>query len=180
MIPTNEMGVVVYFAKHGTGAGFEIVSIQADYPDAIVRRGDEVYRVEFEFTSSNFKSHKHNPLDCDLVICWTHDDKRCLLPVLALSDEDWRQQSVELLSTWEKRAKYWKSRAVKAERRLNKMLESIEMLPGEHDTEEVVKLWEDGNSYKRISETVFGSVGGNQYSKIKMILAQHGQIDNSD
>ncbi len=79
--PNNEMGVVVRFAQVCDEYGAEIVSIQSAYPDAIIRIGEEEYRVEFEYYASNFIQHRHDPRKCDLVICWVDDLKGTDFPL---------------------------------------------------------------------------------------------------
>jgi hypothetical protein len=34
-------------------------------------------RVEFEYESKNFRTHKHPPTGCDLIICWRHNWPDC-------------------------------------------------------------------------------------------------------
>ncbi|MBD3351570.1 MAG: hypothetical protein GF364_08790 [Candidatus Lokiarchaeota archaeon] len=41
-------------------------------------------RIEFEYVSSNFQQHGHDPHQCDLIVCWEHDWKDCPLEVLEL------------------------------------------------------------------------------------------------
>lgn len=88
---TNEMGVIVEFAQACNSIGWEIVSIQAGFPDAVIMRSDtgESYRAEFEYNSASFYAHKHDPAKCDLIICWKHDWKECVMPVWELSDPNW-------------------------------------------------------------------------------------------
>lgn len=118
MIPTNEQGVVVLFSQQAEEAGFEIVSIQTSFPDAIVRRGDTTYRVEFEYKASNFVEHEHDPKNCDLIIAWKSDWPECILPVLALSEFDWASTDLTLPSESEREIFYWRYRALAAERAL--------------------------------------------------------------
>ena len=33
--------------------------------------------VEFEYQSSNFPKHNHDPNQCDTIICWEHDWSEC-------------------------------------------------------------------------------------------------------
>ncbi len=33
--------------------------------------------IEFEFRSSDFKRHKHEPDKCDIIVCGKHDWKDC-------------------------------------------------------------------------------------------------------
>lgn len=73
--PKNEMGVVVLFAEVCESYGVSIVNIQSAYPDALINMNGEYYRVEFEYYASNFLLHKHDPRNCDLVVCWIDDLK---------------------------------------------------------------------------------------------------------
>ena len=116
--PKNELGVIVLFAQQAKQAGFEIISIQSTFPDAVVRRQGIEYRAEFEYASSAFREHGHDPRKVDLVICWKYDTDS-ILPILALSESDWARKEIVLPSTLEREAAYWKCRALKAERRLN-------------------------------------------------------------
>ena len=62
------------------------------YPDAILidLETNKTLNVEFEEYSSDFKIHGHDPLKCDLIICWIHDwnkrwvNEKCPLPVFEL------------------------------------------------------------------------------------------------
>ncbi len=87
--PINEMGVVYLFGAMATGLGFLVTRIQSGYPDCeAMRKVDEErwqrVRIEFEFESRNFFTHHHDPKECDLVVCWTHNWPECPLPVLEL------------------------------------------------------------------------------------------------
>jgi hypothetical protein len=42
-------------------------------------------RIEFEYRSSNFQRHGHDPAGVDLVVCWDHDWPECPVDVLELS-----------------------------------------------------------------------------------------------
>lgn len=121
--PENELGVIVLFAQQCEEAGFEILSIQAAFPDALIRRGDVEYLVEFEYKSSNFYQHGHDSRAADLVICWQHN-RDCVLPVLALSEQGWQQQEIVLPSQSAREIDYWKHRALRAERRPRRVRES--------------------------------------------------------
>lgn len=85
IIPINEQGVVVLFQEISKSLGFEIVSIQTGFPDAIIKDtvGNE-YRAEFEYYSGNFIKHKHEPIGCDVIICWEHNLHNPPLPVISL------------------------------------------------------------------------------------------------
>lgn len=88
LVPVNEMGVVVRFVEMMPEHGFEVVSIQIAFPDAVIRHTatGKVYRAEFEFLASNFVDHSHDPLGCDVIVCWRDDLGWDGLPVIALSD----------------------------------------------------------------------------------------------
>ena len=83
--PKNEQGVVVLFASIAKLAGYTFKHVGTRYPDALLcSPSNKILRTEFEFVSGNFILHKHDPDECDLVICWEAD--RALKPlVLALS-----------------------------------------------------------------------------------------------
>lgn len=110
MVPTNEQGVVVVFAQEGPKHGFEIVSIQQGCPDAVVKYQDIEYRVEFEYQSANFDEHGHDIRDVDLIICWENTDGS-ILPVLALSEEEWYNQEIVLRTDTEREIAYWQYQA---------------------------------------------------------------------
>jgi hypothetical protein len=75
--PNGEMGVVYLFANIAKKLQFRIEEIRAAYPDCIAYRqvGDreKMVKIEFEYRSSNFKAHRHNPKLCDCIVCWHHD-----------------------------------------------------------------------------------------------------------
>lgn len=86
--PINESGVVFLFGKVVDDLQMYIEEIKPGYPDCIARRfigkGWERIRIEFEFKSSNFLKHKHDPNGCDMIVCWEHDWKKCHLEVIEL------------------------------------------------------------------------------------------------
>ena len=88
--PVNEMGVVALFVKVCDEMGFIIEEIRAEFPDCIarqhVKRGWERVAIEFEFRSSNFVRHGHDPANCDLIVCWEHDWERAPLRVISLKE----------------------------------------------------------------------------------------------
>lgn len=87
-IPRNEMGVIHLFSM--TPSRLRIVDIGTRFPDAIMvdNKGEE-WSVEFEFRLSSFINHGHNPLECDLVVCWEIDRGDFPLPVISLSTPGW-------------------------------------------------------------------------------------------
>lgn len=89
--PVNEQGVVYVFGMVSRELGFLIESVRTAYPDCEGKRCVDEKRqlwehvlIEFEFKSSNFREHGHNPNECDLIVCWIHDWPDCPLEVLEL------------------------------------------------------------------------------------------------
>lgn len=97
--PINEQGVVFLFGLLCEELGFYVEVIRQSFPDCIAKRRKgrkrteewEQVRIEFEFASSDFKRHHHDPNGCDLIVCWTHDWKDCPLEVIEL--ERWVDES---------------------------------------------------------------------------------------
>jgi len=77
--PTNEQGVVLLFGKISNDLGICIERVRTGFPDCeavrFTGRGWERVRIEFEYKSSDFKAHRHNPQGCDMIVCWEHDWK---------------------------------------------------------------------------------------------------------
>jgi len=89
--PINENGVIFLFGKVADDLNMYIEEIKPGYPDCIGRRyngkGWERVAIEFEYRSSNFKQHKHDPKECDIIICWENDWKDCPLEIIELKTE---------------------------------------------------------------------------------------------
>jgi hypothetical protein len=80
--PTNEMGVILLFGMLAWRLGFMIESAQMGYPDCHAKLEVEPGRwqdvnLEFEHQSRHFRAHRHDPLRCDIIICWIHNWKAC-------------------------------------------------------------------------------------------------------
>ena len=75
--PTNELGVVFLFAHLAKRWRLRIDSIQAAFPDCVAiqktQKGEKRIRIEFEYKSRNFRSHKHDARKCDWIVCWEHN-----------------------------------------------------------------------------------------------------------
>jgi len=71
--PVNEQGVVFLFGKIAHELGMYVEVVRPGYPDCIAKRyigkgrWEEV-RVEFEFKSSGFSAHGHDPTECDVLV----------------------------------------------------------------------------------------------------------------
>ena len=88
--PSNEIETVILFSQLCTNnPGINILSYSGKYPDAIIEWAGKIYRVEFEFLAYNFYIHRHNPRDCDIIICWKNDYPDSVLPIVALNNPEW-------------------------------------------------------------------------------------------
>lgn len=88
--PINENGVIFIFGKVIEDLNMYIEEIKPGFPDCVGRRftgrGWEKVYIEFEFKSSHFREHGHNPKECDLIVCWEHDWPECPIEVIELRD----------------------------------------------------------------------------------------------
>ncbi len=87
--PVNEQGVVFLFGMIARELGFLVEAVGTGYPDCKAKRlhkGGHYIEVaiEFEFKSSNFREHGHDPAECDLIVCWEHDWPECPIEVIEL------------------------------------------------------------------------------------------------
>ncbi len=76
--PINEQGVVYLFGLVAEDLNIRVESIQQGYPDCTAIRylGKgrwERINIEFEYNSSNFIQHGHDPQNCDVIVCWNDD-----------------------------------------------------------------------------------------------------------
>jgi len=88
--PINENGVIFIFGKVIEDLNMYIEEIKPGFPDCIGRRftgrGWEKVAIEFEYKSSNFQDHGHDPKECDIIVCWEHDWPDCPLEVIELRE----------------------------------------------------------------------------------------------
>ena len=91
--PLNEQGVVYLFGILSKQLGFIIEAVRTDFPDCEGKRQIlgkqgrwERVAIEFEYKSSNFKEHRHNPDECDVIVCWENDWKDCPVEVISLKE----------------------------------------------------------------------------------------------
>lgn len=72
--PDNEQGVVFLFSHLARRRfGLHVERVQAGYPDCLAYKDGKRIRIEFEYRSKNFVLHRHNPRDCDWIVCWIDD-----------------------------------------------------------------------------------------------------------
>ncbi|HWB59055.1 MAG TPA: hypothetical protein VG733_06175 [Chthoniobacteraceae bacterium] len=92
--PSNEQGVVYLFGVLAERLGFAVERIQNAYPDCKAKRRTgrvaawQDVLIEFEYASRNFKTHRHDPKGCDIIVCWEHNWPECPknIEVIALSE----------------------------------------------------------------------------------------------
>ncbi len=122
-VPENEAGVIICFAqKIMTISNISIVSIRIQYPDAILRINEKEVRTEFEYLSSNFIAHQHDPRECDLIVCWIDDvSHHNKLPTWELSRNEWLSLEILKVTHSQKEALYWEGRARRAEKEVKKL-----------------------------------------------------------
>src|SRR5207302_8108708 len=89
--PINEHGVIYLFGLVSSELDLSVEAIQSIYPDCEAKRCIDNkqnrwqrVRIEFEFVSSNFREHGHDPGGCDLIVCWEHNWPECPLEVIEL------------------------------------------------------------------------------------------------
>jgi hypothetical protein len=80
--PINELGVVFLFGILAAELGFQVESLQGNFPDCEARREVQLgrwqrQRIEFEYESKNFERHGHDPRQCDVIVCWRHNWREC-------------------------------------------------------------------------------------------------------
>jgi len=89
--PVNENGVIFIFGKVIEDLNMYIEEIKTGFPDCVGRRftgrGWEKVYIEFEYKSSHFRDHGHDPKGCDLIVCWEHDWPECPVGVIELREE---------------------------------------------------------------------------------------------
>ena len=121
--PVNEQGVIARFFMEMASSPWSVVSIGTNFPDAILEKDGEQWRVEFEFWARNFEQHGHDIRQCDLIICWQNNFPDCPIPILALSEDGWQNERPQKANTYAAEVDYWKKRAETAERFIAKHCE---------------------------------------------------------
>ena len=89
--PVNEQGVVFLFGMVCRELGYVVEIVRAGFPDCEAKRRvrgrDGLWqrvRIEFEYQSKNFRSHGHDPDQCDVIVCWVHNWPDCPIEILEL------------------------------------------------------------------------------------------------
>ena len=72
--PANEIGVVFLFAHLAKKWRLRIDELRSGFPDCIayqkIQGREKKIRIEFEYKSKNFMTHRHSPDKCDWIVCW--------------------------------------------------------------------------------------------------------------
>lgn len=152
--PVNEMGVIVVFSQYCESVGWEILSIQAGCPDAIIRHkaSQEVYRIEFEYNAGSFIDHGHSLNDCDAIICWKDDLPTYFsFPVMSLSE--WSGEKPEKISDMHKELLTLRVENRKLRRQVNDLEEKLSGFAVETQTEyqEPVVCQNCGRSFRSVN-----------------------------
>ena len=87
--PVNEAGVIFLFGAMAEGMGFQMLRIQAEYPDGealrvMAENRLQRVKIEFEYESRNFLRHNHDAAMCDLIVCWEDNWPEAPLEVIEL------------------------------------------------------------------------------------------------
>jgi hypothetical protein len=92
--PVNELGVVYLFGMVAEDLHFVVESIHGPFPDCEAKHRSDPrrdrwrrVRIEFEYLSSNFRDHGHDPKGCHYIVCWEHDWADCPVAVIELRSE---------------------------------------------------------------------------------------------
>lgn len=96
MIPTNEQETIIKFVRE-MPEDWEILGFRTHkFPDADIKIGHIVYRVEFEYISKNFQVHGHDPKGCDFIVCWKDDWDEACIPIIELNKFGWQDMMLKI------------------------------------------------------------------------------------
>ena len=97
--PINENGTIFLFGKVAQDLSMYVEEIKPGFPDSVARRftgkGCGRIFVEFEHSSLNFKDHKHDHRDCDLIMSSEHNWADCPIEVIEREKSSNRCQTRE-------------------------------------------------------------------------------------
>jgi hypothetical protein len=129
---------MLLFVQEAKSAAARIVRADGKFPDALINWNGIEYRAEFEFKALNFRYHQHDPRGADLIICWENDYPDSVLPVIALSEDNWIFLEPILPSEAEREAAYWKQRTELAESEVAGLKGKIKELTQEKNLRELI------------------------------------------
>jgi hypothetical protein len=87
--PVNELGVILLFGMICDELGYVVEMVKQGFPDCLAKRQVrpgmwQRVRIEFEFRARKFCTHRHNPEQCDVIVCWENDWPDCPIEVVEL------------------------------------------------------------------------------------------------
>jgi hypothetical protein len=136
---TNEMEVVIEFASQCQNTGWKIISAGVPFPDAeVISPMGRKYSVEFEFVSSNFRSHGHDPRLCDLIICYENDWLEGGMPTIELSNTSWFSNPVPEINQDQKEIIYLRIENSTLSRRVSSLEREIADMEAEDESDSIV------------------------------------------
>jgi hypothetical protein len=75
--PRTEQEVVCLFGAllHHLDVPLIIDQVRTPFPDCLARNAEsgQPIRIEFELYGRHFFQHRHDPNDCDMIVCWIND-----------------------------------------------------------------------------------------------------------
>jgi hypothetical protein len=90
----KEKGVVYIFGMVSRELGFVLEYLTNNFPDCegkfLCDRERNTWvdvLIGFELKSSRFKTHRHDPSECDFIVCWIDDWPDCPVNVVELRSE---------------------------------------------------------------------------------------------
>ena len=153
--PINEQGVVYLFGKVSDDLHMYVETVRTAFPDCIGRRyagrGWERIGIEFEFKSSNFKQHGHDPEECEMpvvLVCWEDD-----------WEEDWLKLKIDQIIELRNVIKDLPDRQVSAPTQESISRTRIKALR-DYASDTAFTLFESlDREIKALSEDIFAAVG---------------------
>jgi hypothetical protein len=87
--PINEQGVIFLFGMICSDLGYVVEKLKSGFPDCEAKRELrpgiwQRVRIEFEFRSRTFRTHGHDPQQCDVIVCWENNWPDCPIEVQEL------------------------------------------------------------------------------------------------
>jgi hypothetical protein len=87
--PINEQGVIFLFGMICRELGYVVQMLKTGFPDCEAKRQLrpgvwQRVRIEFEFRSRTFCTHRHDPQQCEVIVCWENNWPDCPIEVQEL------------------------------------------------------------------------------------------------
>lgn len=163
-VPQNEMGVLVLFSTQCEKLGIEVIRVGSAFPDMTVCYKGMTYEVEIEYRASNFISHGHDPLGCDLILCWQNDLLLPPVPVLEISDTNWHKSQWGIMTRKDKEVRALYSEIFKLREELR-------------DAKKTIRGWSEEDFHKRMNIGKAAKVEARQSELLKILIAEFDGAD---